>query len=309
MNDTLRYICKDPVHRRYHHDLLTFGLLYAFTENFILPISHDEVVHGKGSLLNKMPGDDWQRFANVRSYFAFMWTMSGKKLLFMGCEFAQGDEWNHNKSLDWHLLQYPYQQGVHMLIRDLNRLYRSQPALYETDCFAEGFQWIDCHDSDNSIISYLRLARDPDDFVVVVCNFTPVARERYRIGVPKDGPYLELLNTDATCYQGSGWGNGGCVQAQPVEAHGRPFSLDLRVPPLGALILKPVPPEPAAIEPEPTSEAVAEPKPEPKAVAEPTSEPPAAAAVAPAAETGETRRSTSAKPKKATDAGTAGSAG
>ena len=173
MNDTLRIMSKDPIHRRYHHNLLTFGLLYAFTENFILPISHDEVVHGKGSLLGKMPGDSWQQFANLRAYFTFMWTMSGKKLLFMGCEFGQGDEWNHNKSLDWHLLEYPYQQGVLTLVRDLNELYRSNPALYETDCFHEGFQWIDCHDSDNSTISYVRLAKNPEDLLVIVCNFTP----------------------------------------------------------------------------------------------------------------------------------------
>jgi len=239
MNDTLRYMSKEPIHRRYHHNLLTFGLLYAFTENFILPISHDEVVHGKGSLLNKMPGDSWQKFANVRCYFAFMWTMSGKKLLFMGCEFGQGDEWNHNKSLDWHLLDFPLQKGVQSLVRDLNMLYRSQPALYQTDCFGEGFQWIDCHDSDNSIISYVRIARDPDDMVVVVCNFTPVVRKGYRLGVPKGGSYAELLNTDADCYAGSGVGNSGRVEAEAWEAHGRPFSLVLDLPPLGALVLKP----------------------------------------------------------------------
>jgi 1,4-alpha-glucan branching enzyme len=256
MNDTLRYMTKDPVFRRYHHNLLTFGLLYAFTENFVLPLSHDEVVHGKGSLLNKMPGDSWQQFANLRCYYTFMWTMSGKKLLFMGCEFGQGDEWNHNKSLDWHLLAYPYQQGVQALVRDLNNVYRSQPALYQTDCFPEGFQWVDCHDSDNSIISYLRLASDPEDFVVVVCNFTPVVREGYRIGVPKGGPYTELLNTDASCYAGSGVGNAGRVDAEPIEAHGRPFSLALNLPPLGALILKPFPSEPpAVIEEESTAEA------------------------------------------------------
>jgi 1,4-alpha-glucan branching enzyme len=242
MNDTLRYIAKEPVHRKYHHNLLTFGLLYAFTENFILPLSHDEVVHGKGSLLNKMPGDGWQKFANLRSYFAFMWTMSGKKLLFMGGEFGQGEEWNHGRSLDWHLLEYPFQSGVQTLVRDLNRVYRSQPALFEQDCFPEGFEWIDCHDSDNSLISYLRLARDRDDFVLVICNFTPVLREHYRIGVPKGGAYLELLNTDAACYGGSDQGNAGHVEAEEREAHGRPYSLDLRVPPLGALILRPVEP-------------------------------------------------------------------
>jgi alpha-1,4-glucan:alpha-1,4-glucan 6-glycosyltransferase len=243
MNDTLRYMCKEPIHRRYHHNLLTFGLLYAFTENFILPISHDEVVHGKGSLLNKMPGDSWQQFANLRCYLAFMWTMSGKKLLFMGCEFGQGDEWRYANSLDWHLMEFPLQKGVHSLVRDLNNLYRSQPALYETDCFPEGFTWIDCHDSDNSVISYMRKANDQDDFVVVVCNFTPVVRKAYRIGVPKDGPYAELLNTDASCYAGSGVGNSGRVDADIIGAHGYPHSLILDLPPLGTLVLKPFPPE------------------------------------------------------------------
>jgi|APTNR8051073442_1049403.scaffolds.fasta_scaffold10123_2 1,4-alpha-glucan branching enzyme len=243
MNDTLRYISKDPVHRRYHHNLLTFGLLYAFTENFILPLSHDEVVHGKGSLLNKMPGDGWQQFANLRCYLTFMWTMSGKKLLFMGGEFGQGDEWNHNKSLDWHLLDYPLQQGMLAMVGDLNRLYRSEPSLHELDCMPEGFEWVDCHDSDNSVVSYLRLAKDREDFVLIVCNFTPIVREDYCIGVPKEGPYLELLNTDAACYGGSGVGNAGRRDARAVEAHGRPYSLLLTLPPLGAVVFKPFPPE------------------------------------------------------------------
>ena len=243
MNDTLRYISKEPIHRRYHHNLLTFGLLYAFTENFILPISHDEVVHGKGSLLNKMPGDSWQKFANLRCYLSFMWTMSGKKLLFMGCEFGQGEEWQYAKSLDWHLMEYPLQNGVHSLVRDLNNLYRSQPALYETDCFPEGFSWIDCHDSDNSVISYIRKAADADDFVVVICNFTPVVRKSYRIGVPQDGPYAELLNTDAVCYAGSGVGNSGRVDADIIGAHGFMYSLVLDLPPLATLVLKPYPSE------------------------------------------------------------------
>lgn len=239
MNDTLRYISKEPVHRRYHHDLLTFGLLYAFTENFILPLSHDEVVHGKGSLLSKMPGDGWQKFANLRTYLSFMYTMSGKKLLFMGIEFGQGDEWNHNKSLDWHLLEYPLQRGLHNLVRDLNMLYRSNPALHESDCMPEGFAWVDCHDSDNSIISYIRKARNPEDFVVVVCNFTPVVRQSYRIGVPTGGAYDEILNTDAACYEGSGVGNQGRVYAEEREAHGHPYSLDLVLPPLGTVVLRP----------------------------------------------------------------------
>ena len=238
MNDTLRYIAKDPVHRKFHHDLLTFGLLYAFTENFILPLSHDEVVHGKGSLLSKMPGDGWQKFANLRCYYTFMYTMSGKKLLFMGCEFGQGDEWNHNKSLDWHLLDYPLQRGLQTLVRDLNMIYRSNPALHQADCAPEGFAWIDCHDSENSVISYIRRAQDPNDFVVVVCNFTPVVRHAYRIGVPEGGDYAEILNTDAACYEGSGVGNSGRVTAQQEEAHGHPYSLSLVLPPLAALIFK-----------------------------------------------------------------------
>ena len=240
MNDTLRYMSKEPVHRKYHHDLLTFGLLYAFTENFILPISHDEVVHGKGSLLSKMPGDGWQKFANLRCYYTFMYTMSGKKLLFMGCEFGQGDEWNHNKSLDWHLLDYPLQRGLHTLIKDLNAVYRGNPALYQTDCMPEGFAWIDCHDSENSVISYIRRARDPNDFVVVICNFTPVVRHAYRVGVPEGGDYAEILNTDAACYEGSGVGNSGRVNAVQEEAHGFSYSLSLVLPPLCALILKPL---------------------------------------------------------------------
>jgi len=249
MNDTLRYMCKEPIHRKYHHNLLTFGLLYAFTENFILPLSHDEVVHGKGSLLSKMPGDSWQQFANLRCYYTFMWTMSGKKLLFMGGEFAQGEEWNHAKSLDWHLLEYPLQKGVLTLVRDLNHLYCNEPALYETDCLGEGFHWVDCHDSDNSTISYMRYAKNPDEFVVVVCNFTPVVRSNYRLGVPKDGLYAELLNTDASCYEGSGVGNSGCVQAEHAESHGHPFSLSITLPPLGAVVFKPILPEPAIQEP------------------------------------------------------------
>ena len=243
MNDTLRYISRDPIHRRYHHDLLTFGLLYAFTENFILPISHDEVVHGKGSLLNKMPGDGWQKFANLRCYLAFMWTMSGKKLLFMGCEFGQGDEWSHSKSLDWHLLEYPLQRGMQTLVRDLNTIYKSNPALYEHDCAPEGFSWIDCHDSDNSVISYIRRGKRPDDYVVVICNFTPVVRYDYRIGVPQGGPYAEILNTDAACYEGSSVGNGGRVDALPIEAHGHRYSISVVLPPLATLIFKPYPTE------------------------------------------------------------------
>ncbi|KAF0138554.1 MAG: glgB, partial [Rhodospirillaceae bacterium] len=197
MHDTLRYISKDPVHRRYHHDDLTFGLLYAFHENFILAISHDEVVHGKGSLVSKMPGDEWQKFANLRLYFTFMYTQPGKKLLFMGSEFGQTLEWNHDDSLGWHLLQYPIHNGARVCLRDLNALYRRTPALHERDSEWEGFQWVDCHDHDQSTLSYLRRGMDPNDFVTIVCNFTPMVRHDYRVGVPMPGLYQEIFNSDA----------------------------------------------------------------------------------------------------------------
>jgi 1,4-alpha-glucan branching enzyme len=236
MHDTLQYIGEDPIHRSYHHDKLTFGLIYAFNENFILPLSHDEVVHGKGSILGRMPGDEWQRFANLRLYYAFMYGHPGKKLLFMGGEFGQSAEWNHDRSLDWHLLQYDYHRGVQNLVRDLNELYRAEPALHRVDFSPEGFEWVDASDSANSVISFLRKDRD-GDFVLVVCNFTPVVRENYRIGAPEAGRYVELLNTDAAGYGGSGVTTGG-VEAEPVETHGRPYSLNLTLPPLGAMVLK-----------------------------------------------------------------------
>jgi 1,4-alpha-glucan branching enzyme len=239
MHDTLDYMSKDAVHRRFHHDQLTFGLLYAFNENFILPLSHDEVVHGKGSLLAKMPGDTWQKFANLRVYLAFQYTQPGKKLLFMGAELAQEREWNHDTSLDWHLLNDPLHQGVQSLVRDLNTLYRACPALHELDCEPSGFAWISCDDRDNSVISYLRRAADPDDFVVVVCSFTPVVRHGYRIGVPTSGSYLERLNSDSLHYGGSNVGNGGMVVAEALPSNGMPFSLSLTLPPLGALVLSP----------------------------------------------------------------------
>ena len=239
MHDTLSYMSKDPIHRRYHHDALTFGLLYAFHENFILPLSHDEVVHGKGSLLSKMSGDRWQKFANLRAYFGFMYTQPGKKLLFMGGEFAQECEWDHNRSLDWHLLGDAMHSGMQRLVRDLNLLYRSWPALHELDCEVEGFSWIDCHDSDNSVISYLRRGEDPSDFAVIVCNFTPVVRHAYRIGVPRAGGYTERINTDSVHYGGSDVGNGGHILAEDVPAHGHSSSLSLTVPPLSTLILAP----------------------------------------------------------------------
>ena len=241
MHDTLQYMAKDPIHRKYHHTNLTFGLLYAWHENFILPLSHDEVVYGKGSLHRRMPGDDWQKFANLRLYFAFMYGHPGKKLLFMGGEFGQTNEWYHETSLDWHLLdQGPYHRGLQQLVRDLNRLYRRQPALHQLDFDSAGFQWIDCNDWEGSTISFLRRAKRPEDFLVFVCNFTPVVRGGYRVGVPCPGFYRELLNTDAGCYGGSNVGNAGGVVADPVPMHGHPYSLRLTVPPLGALILQPV---------------------------------------------------------------------
>ncbi|MEO5336352.1 MAG: 1,4-alpha-glucan branching protein GlgB [Magnetospirillum sp. WYHS-4] len=239
MHDTLRYVSKEPIHRTYHHDDLTFGLLYAFHENFVLPLSHDEVVHGKGSLIGRMPGDRWQRCANLRAYFSFMFVHPGKKLLFMGGEFGQEKEWDHNHSLDWHLLDDPFHEGIRCCLRDLNRLYRSQPALHELDFDGAGFQWIDCTDHASSVVAFIRRAQDSNDFVVVVCNFTPVVRQGYRIGVPEGGDYLEIFNSDAGLYGGSNVGNGGRLAAGPVGMHGHTQSLDLTLPPLAALVLKP----------------------------------------------------------------------
>jgi len=238
MNDTLRYISKDPIHRGYHHGELTFGMLYAYEENFILPISHDEVVHGKGSLLEKMPGDRWQKFANVRAYLAFMFTYPGKKLLFMGTEFAQEWEWYHETGLQWHLLADPMHRNVQNLVRDLNRLYRALPALHELDCEREGFSWIDCNDRDNSVISYIRYGSERGDFVVVICNFTPVVRQAYCVGVPRAGYYAELLNTDSEFYGGANVGNGGGVMTSPRPMHGLAHSLELTLPPLATLVLR-----------------------------------------------------------------------
>jgi 1,4-alpha-glucan branching enzyme len=236
MHDTLSYMEKEPIHRTHHHDQLTFSMVYAFTENFVLPLSHDEVVHGKGSLIGKMPGDRWQKFANLRAYFGFMWGHPGKKLLFMGGEFAQEAEWNHDQSLDWHLLDDGMHRGVQALVRDLNRLYRETPALHLLDTKPEGFKWIDASDKEASIVSFLRWGRDDDAPALVVCNFTPVPRESYRIGVPKGGRWIERLNTDSADYGGSDMGNGGAVQANAVSWHGRPYSLNLTLPPLSTLI-------------------------------------------------------------------------
>jgi 1,4-alpha-glucan branching enzyme len=236
MHDTLGYMSTDPIYRKYHQNDLTFGLLYAYHENFILPLSHDEMVHGKRSLIGKMPGDRWQRFANLRACLAYMWTQPGKKLLFMGAEFAQEREWNHDIGLDWQLLADPSHEGMRRLVRDLNFLYRNTPALHRLDCDPDGFRWIDVANAAESIISYVRRGRDPHELALVVCNFTPVPREDYRIGVPQLGRYRERINTDATDYGGSGVGNAGEVYAEPHPAHGHHQSVRIRLPPLGALI-------------------------------------------------------------------------
>jgi 1,4-alpha-glucan branching enzyme len=238
MNDTLRYLSKDPVYRKYEHGSLTFSMIYAFSENFILPLSHDEVVHGKGSLLDKMPGDLWQKFANLRLLYGYMYGHPGKKLLFMGSEIAQWREWNHDESLDWHMLQWRDHQGILALVRDLNAMYRSQPALYEVDFEWQGYEWLELHDWENSVIAFLRRGRTTDEFVVVVCNFTPVVRENYRVGVPSGGYYREIMNTDSECYGGSNVGNYGGAWGIPEGHAGRPFHLSLRLPPLGVVFLK-----------------------------------------------------------------------
>ena len=240
MNDTLRYISHEPVHRKYHHGLLTFGLLYAFNENFILPISHDEVVHGKGSMLSKMPGDEWQKFANLRAYYGFMWTHPGKKLLFMGCEFGQDWEWNSNESLRWHLLEYPMYKGMQNCVRDLNLMYKGNAPLFEEDFDSRGFEWIDYANCDDSVISYVRKGHNPDDYLIVVCNFTPVVRHNYRVGVYEACAYQEIFNSDDKSYWGSGVRNEGPKQAQNYGISGRPYSIELVLPPLSTIVLKPI---------------------------------------------------------------------
>jgi 1,4-alpha-glucan branching enzyme len=238
MHDTLKYFQTDPVFRKYQHSALTFSLWYAFSENFVLPLSHDEVVHGKGSIFGKMPGDEWQQFANLRLLYGYMWAHPGKKLLFMGSEFAQRREWQHDESLEWHVLQYPGHAGVQRWIRDLNRFYRQTAALFELDFSPEGFQWVDYGDAEASVLSFLRKDRAGAP-VLVVCNFTPVVRENYRIGVPRPGLWHEQLNSDARDYGGSGQGNLGGVDAAPLPAHGHFHSLSLRLPPLAVLFLTP----------------------------------------------------------------------
>ena len=239
MHDTLAYMARDPVHRRHHHGEMTFGIDYAFTENFVLPLSHDEVVHGKGSLIAKMAGDRWQKFANLRAYYGFMWGHPGKKLLFMGGEFAQEREWNHDRSLDWHLLSDGAHEGVRSLVADLNRLYRAEPALHERDCEASGFRWIDGGDVANSVFSFLRMGGEGTRPVLVIANMTPVLRHNHRIGVPVGGAWSELINTDAGHYGGSNAGNQGRVEASPEGRHGMPASLSLTLPPLATLFLAP----------------------------------------------------------------------
>ena len=239
MHDLLTYMTRDPIYRKYHHNNLTFGLLYAWHENFILPLSHDEVVHGKGSLHTKMPGDDWQKFANLRAFFTFMYGHPGKKLMFMGGEFGQTSEWYHDASLDWHLLDMgPYHRGLQRLVQDLNALYRTEPALHEVDFDPAGFRWIDCNDWEGSVISFLRNAKDPEDFLGFVCNFTPVVRYGYRIGVPRSGFYREVINSDAKVYGGGNVGNAGGLRAEPIPWQGYPWSTLATLPPLSGLILK-----------------------------------------------------------------------
>ena len=238
MNDILEYVKKDPVHRRWDHWHLTFSLIYAFTENFILPFSHDEVVHGKGSMFDKAPGDDWQKAATLRALYGFMYAHPGKQLMFMGCEFGQRREWNHDQSLDWHLLDEPLHAGLRRFVQDLNRTYAAERALHEVDFEPPGFAWIDCNDNENSVVSFVRRSRD-GQVVVALLNFTPVPRDGYRIGVPAAGAYSELLNSDAAMYGGSNQGNGGTVFSEEIASHGHPQSLRLNLPPLGFLLLKP----------------------------------------------------------------------
>jgi 1,4-alpha-glucan branching enzyme len=238
MHDTLAYFSQDPLFRQYHHGQLTFSAWYAFTENFVLPLSHDEVVHGKGSLIAKMPGDDWQKFANLRCLFGYMWAHPGKKLLFMGCDFGQWREWKHDSGLEWQALDYYLHRGVNDWVRDLNRYYRSQPALYELDFDAAGFEWVDHCDAHNSVLVFLRKSRDAARTVLVLCNLTPVPRLDYRVGVPRGGFWREALNSDAAAYGGSGAGNLGGVRADALPSHGRPNSLSLTLPPLATLILE-----------------------------------------------------------------------
>jgi 1,4-alpha-glucan branching enzyme len=237
MHDTLSYFKQDPVHRKYHQNQITFSIWYAFSENFVLPLSHDEVVYGKGSLIGRMPGDEWQRFAGLRALYGYMWTHPGKKLLFMGCEFGQYREWNHDDSLDWHLLQQGYHGELMRWVGDLNRLMRQHPALHALDFSGDGFQWVDASNAEESVLVYLR--RSPDNrWVLVACNFTPLPRYNYRVGVPIGGLWREALNSDAKHYGGSGQGNLGGVEAAPVPSHDRYYSVVLTLPPLSVVMFE-----------------------------------------------------------------------
>jgi 1,4-alpha-glucan branching enzyme len=238
MHDMLAYFANDPIYRKFHHNNITFSLLYAFHENFVLPVSHDEVVHGKGSLLNKMPGDEWRQFANVRAFLAYMWAHPGKKLLFMGQDIGQREEWNCDTSVRWELLEFDCHRQLQTLMRELNRLYRSSPALYQVDFHSTGFEWIDFHDWEASVIAFLRRAEDPSDFILFCCNFTPVPRQGYEFGVPEEGFYEEILNTDSELFGGSNMGNGGCVSSRPIPKHNRPNSIAVTLPPLSVLAFR-----------------------------------------------------------------------
>jgi len=239
MHDTLLYFSKDPIYRKYHHGTLTFSLLYAFHENFILPFSHDEVVHGKGSMIGKMPGDDWQKFANLRLLYGYMFLHPGRKLLFMGCELGQWSEWNHDAAIEWHLLQYPPHRGLQRWVQDLNRFFRSEPAAHELDFHPDGFRWIDCNDSEQSTLVFMRRGNSEAEMVVCAFNFTPVPRHFYRIGMPLAGYWKEVLNSDSELYGGSGQGNMGGVRTEPVGAHGFLQSVAITLPPLGGVVFKP----------------------------------------------------------------------
>ncbi|MEQ8845553.1 MAG: 1,4-alpha-glucan branching protein GlgB [Phycisphaerales bacterium] len=238
MHDTLKYLGHEPIHRKYHHNEISFRAVYQFSENYVMPLSHDEVVHGKGSLLARMPGDDWQRLANLRMLYGLQWTQPGKKLLFMGGELAQPPEWDHDSSVEWHLQDVPGHAGIAALVGTLNDLYKREPALHERDCDAKGFEWIDCTDTESTVIAFLRHGKSASDTVLVVANFTPVVRSNYRVGVPVGGFWKEALNTDAACFGGSDVGNLGGVQAEAKPFHGRPFSLNLTLPPLAVLVLR-----------------------------------------------------------------------
>jgi 1,4-alpha-glucan branching enzyme len=241
MHDTLDYFSHAPIHRRYHHHELTFGLLYAFSENFVLPLSHDEVVHGKGSLLAKMPGDKWQKLANLRALYGWMWAHPGRKLLFMGGEVAQEREWNHDSSVDWHLLEDGGHAGVRALVTELNRVSAGEPALWERDFTPDGFRWIDAHDSDQSVLSFARFSGDGGRVLVCVANLTPVPRLGYRVGLPRGGQWREVMNTDAECFGGSNVGSGGDVWVEPIPWHGLDHSAPVDLPPLGVVWLAPAP--------------------------------------------------------------------